>query len=203
MSDQEGRGLGLRSRLWKRIVRFLGRTRIRNVEGANEADSGVTFYKCGVSNEITNGDRVLRRFIDSPNHLEWDSDNSRYVPAGNQMIFDSDTPEEARDLSTYWREHLGRDELGPEALLIGHSNYSLIGEWRVAAVRKLKFPVAHTPRGDVPIECAHASICWPPDSIPPSKMEPSPSRRRILRGELSRELSWAYGTISTPPPEGA
>ena len=195
--------MGLRSRLWERIVRLLGRARIRNFESADETSSSVTSNECGQSSEITDGDRVLRRFIDSPNHLEWDADNSRYVPAGSQMIFDSDTPTEARDLSTYWREHLSRDELGPEVVLIGHPNYSLVGEWRVAAVRKLRFPVAHTPRGDAPIECAHASIYWPPDSIPPSKMEPGPSRRRMLRSELNREMSWTYGTISTPPPEGA
>jgi hypothetical protein len=141
----------------------------------------------------------VRRFIDSPNHLEWDGDNNRYVPAHSQLQFDP-------EMSTQWSEHLSRvHQLGPEVILADAPNYSLVGEWSVDAVRKLAFRVANTPDpdGDGPLNCSHASVYWPLASIVPPKTEPSPSKRKKLRNDLNREMTWAFGEISTPPPDGS
>ena len=162
--------------------------------------------ECGQEIPIEDDDHILRRFIDSPNHLEWDADNERFIPAANQLQFDPEPSTQSSELSTQSREHLWDvHHLGPEAVLDNNPNYSLVGEWLVDSVRKHKFPVKSTPDLTVegPLGCSHVSIYWPADSIVPPAIEPSKSNRKKLRSQLAREMTWVYGQITIPPPDGA
>jgi hypothetical protein len=131
--------------------------------------------------------------------LEWDSDNERFIPAASELKFDD-------DLSTQSREHLWDiHHLGPEAVLNNDTDYSLVGEWQVDAVRKLKFSVRSSPdlTIDGPLGCSHVSIDWPTDSIIPPAIVPSKTARKKLRADLTREMTWAYGQVKTTRPDGS
>lgn len=132
--------------------------------------------------------------MDSKNHLAWDYDNNRYVPNPAALTFDP-------EMSTRWAEHLEMHGLGPADVLDGDDRYTLVGEWSVQSVRNKEFPVEHTPDASEPLGCAHASIYWPPGSINPGSNRPDGPTRTSLRNFLARQMSLAYGEITTPPPE--
>ena len=189
--------MGSQPPFWTRIFRFCRRSFARDFQDVGKFGLDVDFGICGQSNEIPSDSRLMRRFIDSPNHLEWDSDSNRYIPAAKQLQFDP-------DMSTQWAEHLAlKHKLGPEAVLDGNSSYSLVGEWKVDTVLKSQFLVSNTPdlTRTGPLSCSHTSIDWPTSSIVPPKEEPSPKARRKLRSELTREMVWIFGDITTAPPE--
>jgi hypothetical protein len=149
---------------------------------------------CGKSQEVPDRDRVWRQLIDSRNHLAWDYDNNRYVPGPVAMAFDP-------EMSTRWAEHLEMHGLGPADVLNRDGRYTLVGEWSVRAVREMDFPVAHTPDGSEPIACAHTSVYWPPGAIKSGSKRPDSPTRDSLRNKLVKKMSFAYGEITTPPPE--
>ena len=91
--------------------------------------------------------------------------------------------------------------LGPADVLNRDGRYTLVGEWSVRAAREMDFPVAHTPDGSEPIACAHTSVYWPPGAIKSGSKRPDSPTRDSLRNKLVRKMSFAYGEITTPPPE--
>jgi hypothetical protein len=151
---------------------------------------------CGKPEDIPGGDHFLRRFIDSENHLEWDADNRRWLPSAASMQFDP-------DLSGSWREHLEFHELSPSSVIDGNHRYTLVGEWSIEALRDIKFVVTHSPISAIPIGCAHTSVDWPRDAIEPGSRRPDSMKRMSLRNSLGVRMTWVYGDITTPPPEGA
>lgn len=149
---------------------------------------------CGEVQEIPNGDRVWRRFVDSKNHLAWDYDNNRYVPNPVALAFDP-------EMSTHWREHLEMHGLGPDSILDEDGKYTLVGEWAVRSVRDMDFPTTHTPDGSEPIACAHTSVYWPPESIKAGSKRPDAPTRTSLRNMLVMKMTLVCGDVTTPPPE--
>jgi len=106
------------------------------------------------------------------------------------------------DLSTNWREHLLRHRVGPEAVLVGDERYTLVGEALIKEIRDLNFDVRHSPTGSRSPDCSHTSADWPAASVVPPKDEPSPSIRRALKYDLSRQFRFIHGELP-PPPDGA
>jgi hypothetical protein len=151
---------------------------------------------CGEPEDIPDNDHLLRRFMDSKNHLEWDADNMRWLPSAAAMQFDP-------DLSTSWKEHLEFHGMGPEAVIAGNDRYSLVGEWPVKTLRDSRLVITHSPSSSGPIDCAHTSVDWPPDAIEPGKRRPNGAMRMSVRNSLSVSISWVYGNITIVPPEGA
>ena len=184
--------MGIPSRIWRRVVRLVGRASVRVVDVAKPHEPGVTSAPCGEETELPSADHYLRRFRDSENHLTWDYDKGSWIPAPGSLNFNP-------DLSGSWREHLTKHGLWPES--IARDGYTLVGQWLIGDARDLNFLVDHTPQGREPIDCAHTSLYWPPDSIKSGKVEPEPSKRKRLRSDLVGHMSWVHGEIRTPPPD--
>lgn len=149
---------------------------------------------CGEPQEIPVTNRVWRRLVDSKNHLAWDYDNNRYVPSPAALQFNP-------EMSTRWGEHLKMHGLGVADVLENDDRYTLVGEWSVEEVRKMHFPLEHTPDGDEPLGCAHASIYWPPSAVKAGTKRPDSVTRTSLRNQLVRGMAFVYGEITTPPPD--
>jgi hypothetical protein len=79
-------------------------------------------------------------------------------------------------------------------MLAQDERYTLIGQWRVGAVKRLDFPVAHTPNDDY-LGCGHSSVYWPVNSIPEGKSQPPRDVKRKLRSDLAHQMSWIFGEI--------
>jgi hypothetical protein len=149
---------------------------------------------CGEVVELAGQDHLWRQLRDSEQHLAWDYDNNAWLPSPAALQFDP-------ELSTRWAEHLLIHGLGPEDILDKDKGYSLVGQWEISPIRSEHFPVAHTPCGAQPLDCAHSSVYWPPDEIPSGKVEPNRDRRRDLRSTLADEMTWTHGQITTQPPD--
>jgi hypothetical protein len=117
------------------------------------------------------------------------------MPAPSELQFNP-------DMSSQWKEHLLRHNLGPESILEGYPSYTLVGEFPVANLRGHHFKVTHSPRDSKPIDCAHTSVNWPPDSIGENRKEPPKGIRNALRRDLTSDFKWVLGT-DAPPPDGA
>lgn len=139
-------------------------------------------------------DHLWRQFRDSDDYLVWDYDNQRWLPSPAALQFDP-------EMSSSWTEHLSDHKIGPDGILDRNKGYSLVGRWQVAALRKLEFPVEHSPCGNRPIDCAHSSVYWPPDAVGEGKREPSKSLRKQLRSDLAAQMTWVLGDIMTDAPE--
>jgi hypothetical protein len=77
-----------------------------------------------------------------------------------------------------------------------------VGEFPVEAARAIGFIVTATPTGDVPIDCAHASVDWPPAEVPPGSRRPPKQARRRLRDELAKSMSWVHGRPTVKRQDG-
>jgi hypothetical protein len=159
--------------------------------------AGLKVPPCGQTLEIPDGDHLWRKFMDSANHLIWNHDLGRMVPSHAALQFDP-------DLSSDWREHLELVHQQTASAIVGDdSRYTLVGQFPVGRVRKLDFVVTATPNSIQPFGCAHASVDWPPHTVPEHSIEPTRDVRKQLRNELAREASWVLGTPTVGPPAGA
>lgn len=149
---------------------------------------------CGEATELIARDHLWRQFRDSEEHLAWDYDNHTWLPTPAALQFDP-------DLSTRWSEHLRAHGLGPESLTDESKGYTLVGEWEISDIRKEQFLVSHTPCGNQPLDCAHSSVYWPPQEVPPDKSQPNRDRRRELRSALAAEMIWVHGQVTIQPPD--
>lgn len=150
--------------------------------------------RCGEPSDLSGADHLWRQFQNSENHLIWDYDNERWLPAPAALQFNP-------EMSSQWREHLQAHGLGANVILSIDRGYSLVGEWPVDAIERLKFPVQHTPVGSTPIECAHSSVYWPPETLPDGKIQPTKDIRNLLRGNLADLIKWVCGEITVPRPD--
>jgi hypothetical protein len=156
----------------------------------------VKVFPCGQRFELAEAHQLWRRFMATQNSLTWDPELG-WLPSPYSNALQMDP-----DLSTSWRQHLIRHRAGPLAVLGADGRYTLVGEMAVGDGRRLGFGVRHSPTGCVTPDCSHASVDWPPDSIRPGKVEPSPSERKRLKYDLSRQFRFVYGPLPQPP-EGA
>jgi len=189
--------LGARTQFWSCVVWLARRTVAKGFRLVGLSSQAMTLAPCGQIIHVPDDDQLWRRFTNSDNHLMWSDNLGRRIPNPAVLRFDP-------DLSTDWRQHLEAIHCqSPRVLLKGNPGYALVGEFPVGGVRLLRFVVRGTPNTLSSLGCAHASIEWPPDAIPPQRTEPTKDVRRKLRHELAQEVSWVYGDISMVPPEGA
>lgn len=153
---------------------------------------------CGeTADEIPDGHRLCRRFIDDENHLTWDGDR----PIPHPSSPNSFNMEKGRSgLSTSWREHLERHNLSLEVVLAGDPDYTLVGQVNVGVVRDIGLLADHDPTSDQPLGCAHSVIRWSNASLAPGSDRPSRPDRKRLKTALSRAFDYVLGEITTPRP---
>jgi hypothetical protein len=142
---------------------------------------------------------LWRRFIDDANHITWDGDR----PIPHPVNPDNIHMEKGEDgLSTSWREHLETDGLGPESVIEGNGQYTLVGELRVADAGALQMPVTHDPTGNTPIDCAHTVVEWPPGLLAPGSDRPAKNDRTRIKNDLARGFDFVHGQVETQKPAG-
>lgn len=140
---------------------------------------------------------LWRRVKDDKNHLMWDDESHRYIPATAEALTFNPA------LSTAWGEHVQAHGEGPAALVERAPQYRLVFSVQVAMVKKLRLVPEHDPERfppDPPVSCAHVSVYWP-ESEPGDPRSPlQRSSRKALRFDLASAVELIHGQVYTEPP---
>lgn len=152
---------------------------------------------CGEVEVLSGSDRLWRRVYDHPDSLEYFPDEDRWLPKGSPPAVQFDP-----DLSMTWREHLERrHRLGPEAI-IADSGHALVFEMSVDDAEILGCAAEHSPVGDEPVDCAHASILYPPLPNDLTRNQRK-SEQAAVRNAVGRAMRRVHGSVTQPKPPGA
>jgi hypothetical protein len=107
-----------------------------------------------------------------------------------------------KGLSVSWREHFEADGRTVEDVLGRNPKYTLVGQLRVSAARRLAMRVKHDPTSSEPLDCAHALVDWPIELLAPGSDRPPRPERQRIKMALAPEFEFIHGEVKTPSPPG-